>query len=178
MKDRLLAFVTDVKLAHIDHVVQLLSKPAAKFRVDPAYEHGGIARLLIQSDTYLSNRDEIRTAVETVDGAEESERATALQELDALETRMLQEQVADCGTATALWERAAAFARKHHRSEPNREEVKDLLANLDSELRAAIGISPSSKYALRIKPDTWQQDVECMFNLAHRVYTAWNGKKD
>ena len=173
-KKRLLAFVTDMKLAHIQHVLGLLEKPAAKFHLDPVFENGGFARLLAKSETYLINRDEVKAAIDKVDGADNEEKGVCQEELNALEVRMLQEQVADYGTATTLWERVSAFAQKHHRSEPKREDVKTLLESLDSDLREALGISSTSKYEMRIKPREWRNDVQCLFNLSYRVYTAWN----
>jgi hypothetical protein len=176
-KNKVFEMVKDVKLAYLKHVTGLLEKPSAKFHIEPDLEAGGLARLLSESESYLLNRDVVLAAISAVDKAAEGDKAEKQKALLVIEKMMLREQVADYGSAVDLWEKAVAFATSHHRAEPNREQAKTFLDQLDSDLRVAVQISPSTKYDMRIKPKEWRFDVQRMFNIAYRAYLAW-GESD
>lgn len=171
---RVREMVKDVKTAYLKQATALLARPSAKFHLDSELDDGGLARLLSKSETYLVNRDDVLAAAAAVDSAENDEdKAKAKEALVKLEKRVLQEQVADYGSAVSLWEKACAFAKAHYRLEPTKDQAKTFLGMLDPELREAAGIAPPQKYEMRIKPKEWRGDVQRMFNIAYRVYVAW-----
>ena len=172
-QDRILEFVKNVKMAHMKLASKLLDKASAKFHVTEEFAKGGLLLRLAESSDYLLDRDPIDAAIALFKEAEGEAKAAAGEDLAALEIEVIREQVADLGTAQALWEHAQQFAHSHHRLEPTREQTKTFLSRVDTQLRKALAIAPESQYDLKIKPKTWKQDVENAFNLAYYTYQAW-----
>ena len=121
----------------------------------------------------------MKTALAALDEAEDDVAKSSAQEnVDALQKEALQQQVTDYVSAMALWATAREFACKHHRSEPNREEAQRFFGKCDSGVQKAMGIAPGAKYDTRIKPSTWMEDVQKLFNLALRAYLAWGEQRE
>ena len=169
--------IKDVKIAYLKHVTSLVTKPTAKFQLDACFEHGGILRILVTSETFWEVKDDVLAAIAAMDGASGQEKDMKQVELDNMELDVLKHQICEYGVATHLWESSIAFATAYHRKEPNREQVKEYLDDLDSDLRTALNISPKSKYNMRIKPKEWRSDVQAVFNVSYRMYLAHHSEE-
>ena len=86
---------------------------------------------------------------------------------------VLRNQVMDYATSHQAWATTVRFIEKHARSEPSKNEMVAFLSLLsDDSLRAALGIASASKYNMKIKPRSWQQDGNRLLTVCYLCYTA------
>ena len=85
--------------------------------------------------------------------------------------KVLKSQVMDQASAAHFYEKCVDFAAKYHETEPGVIAVRDLLATMDTDLRAALKITKADKYK-NIKNKMWKADITRFLSVAFYCVTA------
>ena len=151
---------------------ETFNSPKEIFTIDESMEEDGrILRLLASAPS--GKWDYLKGIVDAADshkgdGPENTEQL--LRDEQSVVTRTL----LSAGEAARLFEACVEFAHKHGAGdEPKACAIKSLLEELhDQDVRAALRISPASKY-VKIKSKAWRQDLTSMMTLAFVCSAAW-----
>jgi hypothetical protein len=167
----ILGAISLAKRRWVVYAEDILRGPRAKWNVDDSLKGWGLLTLLSEDAEYLVNSQTMRQILFRASEPEAPEEAKHAAR--HAQNEVLRAQVLDCATTTMLWENSVRFIEAFAIKEPRREDVEAYMADMDFDLRRALKIQKASKYAMKIKPVGWRNDVVRFFTVTYLATLAW-----
>ena len=164
--------VKDVRLAWVQQASKTLVPSGRIVGLMENLDEGPILNLLVKGDFHCENDEAVLLLEALAASTTPEERRNAAKVVIAKEQLILMDLL-DRSTSTALYDKALTFAKTHRTKDPAEGEINDFLMELDVNVRSALGLNNSEKYAMCRKPDNWKEDIKRAFTYFFLTFRAW-----